>query len=84
MASVRLRGKIARQKVAIEKLVGIKKKFKPVLSTGGRQLLKHLEAQRRLDLKWLQGLHSEVAAGRVRDVPNVARLQASGWRLPNR
>jgi DNA-binding PadR family transcriptional regulator len=79
-----LRGKIARQKVAIAKLVGIKKKFKPVLSTGAWQLLKHLEAQRKLDLKWLQGLHSAVAAGRVRDVPNVARLQASGWRLPDR
>jgi len=79
-----LRDKIARQKVAIEKLIGIKNKFKPVLSTGGIQLLKHLEAQRKLDLKWLQGLHSEVAAGRVRDVPNVAQLQASGWRLPAR
>jgi DNA-binding PadR family transcriptional regulator len=79
-----LRGKIARQKDAIGKLAGIKKRFKPVLSTGGSQLLKHLEAQRKLDLKWLQGLLADVAAGRVRDVPNAARLQARGWRLPAR
>lgn len=79
-----LADKIGRQKTAIQKVAAINIQLKPLVSTGTRHLLKHLEAQRKLDLKWLRGLHADVVAGRVRDVPNVARLNAAGWQPPPR
>jgi DNA-binding PadR family transcriptional regulator len=71
-----LRAKIERQKLAIEKLDGIARQFRPVLATGGLHLVRHLQAQRKLDLQWLRRLQSDVVAGRVRDVPNPALLRA--------
>jgi len=53
----------------IDELAAIKKELSPKLGTGALHLLKHLEAQRDLDLKWLQGLHADVAADRVYDSP---------------
>jgi DNA-binding PadR family transcriptional regulator len=64
-----LREKVARQKSAIEELAGIKKDLSPMLGTGGLYLLKHLEAQRAIDLEWLQSLSADVEAGRVHDSP---------------
>ncbi len=61
--------KIVRQRAAITELGQIKKELKPLLGTGATHLIKHLVAQRRLDLKWLQDLRADVATGRVRDVP---------------
>ena len=69
-----LRRKIARQKELISELAAIRKKMAPVTSTGGRHLMKHLELQRKLDRRWLQDLLADVEAGRVRDVPDPARL----------
>jgi DNA-binding PadR family transcriptional regulator len=71
-----LRQRIARQTAAIKKLAAVRKQLMPVLSTGGLHLLTHLTLQRRLDLKWLQGVLADVAAGRVRDVSDPKRLAA--------
>jgi DNA-binding PadR family transcriptional regulator len=71
-----LTDKIARQRAAISELAAIHKRFSPVLGTGASHLIKHLAAQRRLDLKWLQNLHVDVAAGKLRDLPDPARLAA--------
>ncbi len=65
--------KEARQKADIDELAAIKKEISPNLGTGAQHLLKHLEAQRDLDLKWLQSLRADVAADRVYDSPVYAR-----------
>jgi DNA-binding PadR family transcriptional regulator len=64
-----LQEKIARQKVAIEELQKIKQELSPLLGTGSLHLIKHLEAQRKLDLEWLQSLSADVTAGQVHDSP---------------
>jgi DNA-binding PadR family transcriptional regulator len=71
-----LRGRLARQTGLIQKLAGLRRQMAPVLSTGGLQLLKHLELQRRLDRKWMAQLLAELEAGRVRDVSDPRRLAA--------
>jgi DNA-binding PadR family transcriptional regulator len=65
-----LREKIARQKSDIQELAEIKARLAPKLGTGALHLLKHLEAQRDLDLQWLQNLSADVEAGRVQDAPH--------------
>jgi DNA-binding PadR family transcriptional regulator len=72
-----LRRKIARQAEAIAKIGAVRKALEPVLSTGGLHLLKHLDAQRRLDRRWLQGVLADVAKGRVRDVSARGRRMLS-------
>ncbi len=69
-----LRRRIARLDELISKLGPIRKELAPVVSTGGEHLLRHIEQQRRLDRKWLQGLLADVAARRVRDVTNPKLL----------
>ncbi len=64
-----LREKAARQRRDIDELAKIKEQLAPQLGLGGIYLLKHIEAQRRLDLEWMQSLRAEVAAGRVHDAP---------------
>ncbi len=51
--AVLLRVKVVRQKRAIEELARIKNELSPMLGTGALNLLKHLGAQRKLDLHWL-------------------------------
>jgi hypothetical protein len=41
-------------------------------------LIEHLEAQRKLDQKWLRRLLEDVEAGRVTDVPDPTRLGDGG------
>jgi DNA-binding PadR family transcriptional regulator len=72
-----LRKKIARQTEAIAKIGAVRKELGPLLSTGGLQLLKHLDAQRRLDRRWLQGVLADVVKGRVRDVSVRGRRMLS-------
>jgi DNA-binding PadR family transcriptional regulator len=62
-----LRAKVSRQRSDIEELHVIKQARSAKLGTGALFLLKHLEAQRRLDLEWLEELSADVAAGRVED-----------------
>lgn len=77
MVAELLRKKIARQTEAIAKIGAVRKELGPLLSTGGLQLLKHLDAQRRLDRRWLQGVLADVAKGRVRDVSVRGRRMLS-------
>jgi DNA-binding PadR family transcriptional regulator len=67
--AAQLGAKLSRQKNAIEELAAIKKELSPNLGTGALHLLEHLEAQRELDLQWLQSLWADVAAGRIYDSP---------------
>ena len=69
-----LRERIDRQSELIRELVDVRKRLAPVLSTGGRHLLRHLDQQRRLDRRWLQGVLEDVLARRVSDVADPSRL----------
>jgi DNA-binding PadR family transcriptional regulator len=75
-----LREKVARQKSAIHELAKIKKELSPMLGTGSLHLLKHLEAQRKLDLEWLECLSADVAADRVHDAPAFSGIRPRGGR----
>ena len=66
--------KLKKQNEAIRELTEVRKRFAPILSTGGEYLIRHLERQRRLDRQWLQALLADVQAGRIFDVPNPKRL----------
>jgi DNA-binding PadR family transcriptional regulator len=70
-----LRRRIARLDELIDKLKPIRKEMAPVLSTGGEHLFDHLDRQRRLDRAWLKDLLVNVAARRVRDLPDPAKLR---------
>jgi DNA-binding PadR family transcriptional regulator len=72
-----LRERIDRQSGLIRELIDVRKRLAPVLSTGGRHLLRHLDRQRRLDKRWLQEVLVDVAARRVGDVADPSRLSAS-------
>jgi DNA-binding PadR family transcriptional regulator len=69
-----VRKRIASLDERIAKLGPIRKRLRPVLSTGGEHLLRHLDRQRRLDRDWLRGLLADFEARRVRDVPDPGRL----------
>lgn len=69
-----LRRRIARLDELIAKLASIEKELRPVISTGGEQLMRHLDKQRRLDREWLKGLLADVAARRVHDVADPKLL----------
>ena len=71
-----LRRRIARLDELIAKLASIEKELRPVISTGGEQLMRHLDKQRRLDREWLKGLLADVAARRVHDVADPKLLGA--------
>ncbi len=72
-----LRDKIARQSAAIRKIAVVHKELAPLLSTGGRHLLRHLDQQRRLDRRWLRELLADIVAGKVRDVSARAKRMLS-------
>jgi DNA-binding PadR family transcriptional regulator len=74
---VLLREKIGRQKLAIDELAKVKTELSPVPGTGALHLLKHLEAQRKLDLGWLQGLSDDVENGRIHDSPLYGGVQSA-------
>ena len=69
-----LRRRIARLEELIAKLEPIRKELRPVISTGGEHLLRHIERQRCLDRDWLKGLLADVTARRVHDVADPRRL----------
>jgi DNA-binding PadR family transcriptional regulator len=74
--AVLLREKMAHQKRAIDELHEIKNDLTPILGTGALHLLKHIEAQRKLDLAWLQSLSADVESGRVHDSPAYSGIRA--------
>ena len=69
-----LETRIEQHAAAIRKVAEVRRNLAPFLSSGGLHLLDHLNAQRRLDLKWLQALRADVVAGTVHDVPDVRQL----------
>jgi len=69
-----LRRRIARLDELIGKLEPIRKELRPVISTGGEHLLRHIERQRCLDRDWLKGLLADVTARRVHDDADPRRL----------
>ena len=69
-----IRRRIAHLDEAIAKLDPIRKTMRAVISTGGDYMLRHLDQQRRLDREWLKALLADVAARRVRDVPDPRKL----------
>jgi DNA-binding PadR family transcriptional regulator len=69
-----LHRRIARLDELIEKLEPIRREFGSKLSTGGENLLGHIERQRRLDREWLRALLADIEANGIRDVANPASL----------
>lgn len=73
-----LRRRIERLGELIAKLGPVREEFSAKVGTGGEQLLRHIEKQRRLDRDWLEGLLADIEAHGIRDVANPASLAASG------
>ena len=74
-----LRTRIARETDAVRKIAAVRKQLGSSPATGALHLLKHLESQRRLDRKWLQGVLTDVESGRVRDMADTNRLARAGY-----
>jgi DNA-binding PadR family transcriptional regulator len=74
-ASVRRR--IARLDTLIAEIGPLRKTMKPMLTTGGDHLLRHIEKQRELDRDWLKGLLTDLKARRIRDVADPRALAAA-------
>ena len=72
-----LRRRIARLDELIEKLGPIRADLAPVLSTGGHQLIQHLDRQRRMDRDWLKSLLKEIETNGIRDVAEPLKLGRS-------
>jgi DNA-binding PadR family transcriptional regulator len=70
------RRRVARLDDLIEKLRPIRKELAPVLSTGGKHLLNHLDLQRRLDRDWLKALLTDIEKNGIEDVTQPERLAA--------
>jgi DNA-binding PadR family transcriptional regulator len=77
-----LAARITLQAAAINKVAEARSQLAPLLSSGGLYLLDHLDAQRRLDQKWLEALLADVVAGNIHDVRDPRRLAASAEQAP--
>jgi DNA-binding PadR family transcriptional regulator len=71
-----LERRVEQQAEATRKVAEVRQQLSALLSSGGLRLLDHLDAQRRLDQKWLQALLADVTAGKVHDVADPRRLAA--------
>jgi hypothetical protein len=69
-----LRTQIDRQNARLAEIRKLRRQWAPMLPTGSRQLMQHMEEQCRLDLRWLRAVLADVKAGRIRDTPDPARL----------
>lgn len=70
-----VRKRIERLDAAIAKLEPIREAMKPVISTGGDYLLRHLDKARHLDRDWLKALLADIKARRVHDVSDPSLLE---------
>jgi DNA-binding PadR family transcriptional regulator len=61
-----LRRKLERTEASISEMKSLQAEMTNGISTGGKQLFRHLERQRKLDRDWLRDVIAEVEAGRVR------------------
>jgi DNA-binding PadR family transcriptional regulator len=77
-----LQARIKLQADAIRKVALVRSELAPLLSSGGLHLLDHLDAQRRLDQRWLQALLADVIAGNIHDVTDPRRLAAADQQVP--
>jgi len=69
-----LRRRIERLDELIVKLKPIRDQMAPVLSTGGKHLLEHIDRQRRLDRDWVKALLADIEKHGIRDVADPAQL----------
>ncbi|MBV9527935.1 PadR family transcriptional regulator [Sphingomonas sp.] len=69
-----LRRRIARLDELIAKLGPIREQLEPVISTGSKHLLDHIDLQRRLDRSWLEDLLADITRNGIRDLANAALL----------
>ena len=70
-----LRRRVTHLDALIAKLGPIRDQLAPVISTGSKHLLGHIEQQRHLDRAWLQNLLADIEANGVRDVVDPALLK---------
>jgi DNA-binding PadR family transcriptional regulator len=78
-----LAARIKRQADAIRKVAEVRGQLAPLLSSGGLHLLDHLDAQRRLDQRWLEALFADVIGGNIHDVTDPRQLAAADERVPS-
>jgi DNA-binding PadR family transcriptional regulator len=71
-----LRTQIERQNARLAEIRKLHRQWITMLPTGSRHLMQHMEAQCRLDLRWLRAVRADVEAGRIRDTPDPAHLAA--------
>jgi DNA-binding PadR family transcriptional regulator len=71
-----LRSQIDRQKTRLTEIRKLRRQWAAMLATGSRRLMQHMEEQCRLDLRWLRSVLDDVQAGRIRDTPDPAKLEA--------
>src|SRR5438309_10168218 len=69
-----LRRRIERLDDLIAKLKPIRDQMAPVLSTGGRHLLEHIDRERHLDREWTKALLADIEKHGIRDVADPAKL----------
>jgi DNA-binding PadR family transcriptional regulator len=71
-----LRTQIDRQHARLAEIRKLHRQWVTMLPSGSRHLMRHMEEQCRLDLRWLRAVLADMKAGRVRDTPDPARLAA--------
>jgi DNA-binding PadR family transcriptional regulator len=71
-----LRTQIDRQNARLAEIRKLHRQWVTMLPSGSRHLMRHMEEQCRLDLRWLRAVLADMKAGRVRDTPDPARLAA--------
>jgi len=69
-----LRTQIDRQNAHLAEIRKLHRQWVTMLPSGSRHLMRHMEEQCRLDLRWLRAVLADMKAGRVRDTPDPARL----------
>ena len=69
-----LRRQIERQNGRLAEIRKLRRQWGKMLPTGSSQLMRHMEEQCRLDLRWLRAVLADVEAGRVRDTLDPDRL----------
>ncbi len=69
-----LRSHIDRQNTRRAEIRKLRRQWTAMLPTGSRHLMQHMEAQCRLDLRWLRAVLADVEAGDIRDTPHPERF----------
>ncbi|HJP69667.1 MAG TPA: PadR family transcriptional regulator [Sphingomicrobium sp.] len=75
-----LRSRITKLDELISKLPSIRRELAPKLSTGGANLLDHIDRQRRLDRRWLKALLVDIETNGIRDIADPLAIARSSLR----